>query len=85
MLPREVLTAMNRDFLESEVSKLKRSLALAELSLEMIVQDLGGPGLLALPKPPEASAERPCPFCGKVVREQATRCGFCWKKLSPPR
>jgi hypothetical protein len=37
-------------------------------------------GLLALGSSP---LERPCPFCSRVVMQEATRCGYCWKALPP--
>jgi hypothetical protein len=37
--------------------------------------------LLALGPEPET---RPCPACHRVVRREATVCGFCWIKLTPP-
>jgi hypothetical protein len=36
---------------------------------------------LALEPPPELRA---CPFCGRVGRRAATRCGACWRTLEPP-
>jgi hypothetical protein len=32
-----------------------------------------------------APATRLCPQCGKLGMRDATLCGFCWKKLVPPR
>ena len=26
---------------------------------------------------------RVCPFCGEAVRQEATRCGYCWNALAP--
>lgn len=37
--------------------------------------------LLALGPEPEL---RECPSCGKSGMRQATVCGFCWSKLTPP-
>jgi hypothetical protein len=37
--------------------------------------------LLALGPEPEL---RECPACGRLGRRDATRCGGCWAKLSPP-
>lgn len=36
--------------------------------------------LLALGPAPET---RTCPICGHVGMRAATRCGYCWSKLSP--
>jgi hypothetical protein len=38
--------------------------------------------LLALGPEPET---RECPVCRQVVMLNATRCGYCWTKLSPLR
>lgn len=27
---------------------------------------------------------RPCPECRRIVMRAATRCGHCWKKITPP-
>ena len=37
-------------------------------------------GLLALGPSP---VRRECPFCKQVVMMAATRCGYCWKPLTP--
>ena len=29
-------------------------------------------------------AVRKCPTCGRLVMEQATRCGYCWEPLMRP-
>lgn len=36
---------------------------------------------LALGPAPELRA---CPFCGGMGMRAATRCGTCWRKLTPP-
>ncbi len=36
--------------------------------------------LLRLDPVPEV---RVCPACKRIVRRAATRCGYCWTKLSP--
>lgn len=38
--------------------------------------------MLALGPAPEL---RVCPFCGAVGMKAATRCGYCWRKLEPPK
>jgi hypothetical protein len=38
-------------------------------------------GALALGPEPEL---RQCPVCGHQGMRAATRCGYCWTKLSPP-
>lgn len=38
-------------------------------------------GLLALGPEPEMRA---CPVCKRLGMREATLCGFCWTKLTPP-
>lgn len=38
--------------------------------------------LLALGPAPRLLA---CPSCGALGMRAATRCGFCWRKLEPPK
>jgi predicted amidophosphoribosyltransferase len=28
-------------------------------------------------------SRRPCPQCGRAIADAATRCGYCWKLVTP--
>jgi len=65
------LTCLSREATAQDHQDATRDLALSWAGLVE---------LLALAPAPEV---RQCPCCEQIVRRAATRCGYCWIRLSP--